>query len=323
MRRGRLAAVAVAVSMLSLTACTSWEAAAVCASPLLVTATGHPEAGGRALHLWEPDGRSTLLDSDVRTWESQLSPDGDTVAMTSPEGEYSDALGYDKSRVALLSLESGTVTPVSADIEGSNVGNLAWSADGSEVAFIRQSVTDEGEIVAVRIEDGTERRLLALGMETAHTFAWSSERRELLIPRYPAPDSSSPIELRRYSVDTGDHVVVDTPHRSIGQLAWSDDGRFVAMSADIPGTGRPRLFVLDVETGNSMPVDRRRGGVRSMIWSGPYLLYTYFVWTPDDATYLMRWDSRSQERERMDRPGWETLLDEFTSISSPRCVSGQ
>lgn len=36
-----------------------------------------------------------------------------------------------------------------------------------------------------------------------------------------------------------------------------------------PDTTRTRLFVLEVGTGDSLPVDRRRGGPGSMTWSGP------------------------------------------------------
>jgi Tol biopolymer transport system component len=126
-------------------------------------------------------------------------------------------------------------------------------------------------------------------------------------------------ELRRYSLDTGYYLVVDTPHQFINQIAWSPDGRYLAMAADIPGEGRRRLFVLDLESGESSPLDRRRGGPQALTWSGRYLIYTYFVWTPDDRLYLMRWDSRSERRRQVDRPGMDSVLTRFGSISAARC----
>jgi len=93
------------------------------------------------------------------------------------------------------------------------------------------------------------------------------------------------------------------------------------MKTDSPGTGRIRLWVLDLETGDSQPVDRRRGGPRSITWSGPYLFYTYFVWTPDDELKLMRWDSTSQERARITGPDLERLGGQDVTVSVPRCLS--
>ena len=128
--------------------------------------------------------------------------------------------------------------------------------------------------------------------------------------------------LWRYSIETGEHVVVPTPHTSIRDIAWSPDGRLVAMAADIPGTGRNRLYVLDLETGDSHPVDRRRGGPTSMSWSGPYLFYTYYDWTGEDQVVLRSWDSTTGERSRVSAPGvpdpvfpsaWEA------TVSAPRC----
>jgi dipeptidyl aminopeptidase/acylaminoacyl peptidase len=317
-------AVALLVSVLSLSACSSLLLGP-CASPPLVTTSGHPEGGGLAVHWWEPDGSSVALDPGRLGWDAVVSPDGTTVAFDSPEGSYSDSNGYPKSRVALLTIETGEVTPVSADIPNSTVGDLRWSSDGSEVAFVRR-VDDVREIVAVRVDDGAERSLITLNDRQSGSFDWSSDGRELLVPTYsnlPAPLPPAPqptMELRRYSIETGDYVAVDTPHSSIGHIAWSPDGRFVGMSADIPGTARPwRLYVLDLESGISSPIDRRRGGPASLTWSGSYLLYTYWLRVGDDPLVLMRWDSRLQDRELVDRPGIENVLHRFGSISAPTC----
>ena len=320
------ATVSSAVVVLSLSGCTSWVVAAACADPPLVTTTAlDPVSGDTTVSLWHPDGRRTELTSGRAGPGAVISPDGRSVAFPVPEGEYSDSLGYAKSRVAVQSVGTGDLTLLSADVPDAWVGYLQWSPDGSEVAFLRD-LGAVREIAAVRVEDGAERRLLELDAGQFGSFGWSSDGRELLVPTsldMLVPPSEWPpeprTELRRYSVDTGDHVVVDTPHTNIGPVAWSPDGRLVAMTANIPGTDRPRLFVLDVESGVSTAVDRRRGGPQSMTWSGPFLLYVYEVWTPDDARYLMRWDSTSQERARLDRPGLDAAVGWFGAISAPRC----
>lgn len=110
---------------------------------------------------------------------------------------------------------------------------------------------------AVRVADGEERRLIELTAEQGFgSSGWSPDGRDLLIPTNSA-------ELRRYSIDTGDYVLVETPHSIIDDVTWSPDGRLVAMKADIPGAGRVRQYVFDLETGESQPVDRRRGVPRS------------------------------------------------------------
>jgi WD40 repeat protein len=326
------AVVGLMVSVLPLSACTSWISGP-CAAPPLVTTSGYPDTGGVALHRWEPDGRFRAFDPGEIAWQAVVSPDGSTVSFASPDEGYSDTNGYARSHVALLSLGTGKVTRLSSDVSDARVDSVQWSADGSEVAFTR--IRDGGrqrEIVATRVEDGRERTLLTLSDGQDNQFAWSSDRHELLVhlvpsllaPPVSAPGQVTPLpheEFWLHSLDTGDHVVVETPHSSIGRFAWSPDGRFVAMGADIPGTTRYRLYVLDLESGISLLVDRRRGGPTSMTWSGPYLLYTYWLRVGGDPLVLMRWDSRSQDRDRVDRPGLETVLDRSGMISAPRCSS--
>jgi Tol biopolymer transport system component len=128
---------------------------------------------------------------------------------------------------------------------------------------------DVREIAAVNVESRRECRLLTLAEgSTFPSFGWSADGEELLVSSWD--DGSGESRLRRYSVTTGELVVVSSPHTLIGRIAWSPTGRLVAMDATMPGTGRTRLFVLDLQTGISEPVDRRAGAVRSMTWSGPY-----------------------------------------------------
>jgi Tol biopolymer transport system component len=305
---------------LSTTACTSF--AANCTAPTLVTTSGDP--GHVTVHLWQPFGSHQTLTTGPATAGAVVSPDGRRVAYVLPYGQYDDTTGYPKSRVAVLSLETRDVTPLSADIPGSNVGDVQWSPDGTEIAFERQGAGGT-QIVAVRLEDGVERTLIDLDdHRQSGVFAWSTDGRELLVPTFPS--STPPIgsrrpttELWRYVIDTGYHSVIETPHQWIGQIAWSPDGRFVAMAADIPDTTRDRLFVLDLDTGVSTPIDRRRGNPESLTWSGRYLFYVYFVWTPDHAQYLMRWDSGTGKRAHVERPGQKEVLGRYGSISAPSC----
>jgi Tol biopolymer transport system component len=311
--------------MLSATACTSF--AGNCTSPMLVTTFGDPAAHDGGVHLWRPFGHHETLATDPAAGAT-LSPEGSAVAYVLPSGQYDDTNGpgHLQSRVAVLSLATRQVRPLSADIPRSTVSDLQWSADGTEIAFVRRDAGSR-QIDAVRVADGAERKLIELNDRQSGTFAWSADGRELLVPTSPSsfPPIGSPqptSELWRYFIDTGYHAVIQTPHQWIGGLAgiaWSPDGRFVAMGATIPDTTRDRLFVLDLDTGVSSPIDRRRGNPESLTWSGRYLFYLYYVWTPDDARYLMRWDSRSGKRVRVQRPGQNEVLGGYGTISAPSC----
>jgi Tol biopolymer transport system component len=312
----RVLAVASAL-ILSGAACTSFAAVVRCAVPPLVIATGDPLLGNTAIQLWQPDGRMQVLSADPAAEQPAVSPDGRTVAFALGEGVWSDGLGYLKSRVAILSVGTRDVSVVSADIPLTTVANLQWSHDGSQVAFVRWGM-DVREIVSVDVENRRERRLLTLAEGSIYpSFGWSADGAELLVSAWD--DESAASGLRRYSVATGEYVEVPSPHTLIGGIAWSPAGRLVAMEANIPGTDRTRLFVLDLETGSSQPVDRRGGAVRSMTWSGPYLVYTYLIRAPDEAVVLMTWNSSTGERVQGNSPGLDTL-NSFARISAPGCA---
>ena len=292
------------------TACTSFAETAECGAPPLVALSEAP-----AIELWRPDGASELLSDDRAASWPTLSPDGETVALALGQGAFSDAAGWQSSRVALLSVDSGEVSLLSREVPGAQVANLQWSPSGAEVLFVRFG-TEIREIVAVDVESGEERRVLQLSDGQA-AFTVSPDGTEMLVPTHVDPARSTVTELWRYFLGSGHHVVV-TAQEGIGQVAWSPGGRWVALQALLPGTTRLRLFMLDIETGKSVPVDLRRGGPMAMTWSGPYLLYVYNV-GPAPELALMSWDSRTQRRASIERAG----LDRFGygPLSAPRCDS--
>jgi Tol biopolymer transport system component len=300
-----------------LTACTSWATTVACADPPLVLSSSDSLTGDSQWMLRQPDGRTEDITPTPAAHEPVLSPDGRTIAFALGEGPFSDSFGWEESRVAVLPLESREVRVLSSDLPGTIVRGLQWSADGSEIMFLRSGSTPEA--AAIRIDGGTERRLPLLTDGQVPAGSWSPDGRELMLVTF----GQGTAELRRVTIATGEHVVVPTPHTWIRDIAWSPDGRRVAMEADIPGAGRPRLYVLDLETGESHPVDRRRGGPTSISWSGPYLFYTYFDWTGEDRVVLVRWDSTTGRRTEVSAPGrpdpafppvWGA------AVSAPRCT---
>jgi Tol biopolymer transport system component len=298
--------------MVSVSACASFAGAGSldCAAPPVVSTSGHQLAGDHAVVLWQPDGQLVELSDELAAEQPVFSPDGRSVAVELGQGEWSDGLGYPESRVAVLSVDTHELRVVSADVPHTRVARLHWSADGSEVAFIRD-LDDGREIVAVDVETGEEQQLLRLsGRPALPDFAWSPDGRELLVNTQQHGGS----ELRRWSVDTGRSVVVQTPDTLVSHIAWSPDGRSVALAGFDTDTVRSELFALDLGTGRARLVDDGES-VGSVTWSGPYLLYTYAAgssWT------LRAWDARTGERTLSDRPGTRAIPDR-ARISAPAC----
>ena len=308
-----------ALVVVTCTACTSFAETAECSAPRLVTMAGAasaPLTTDPTVELWNPDGGSEVISDDPAVAWPAASPDGETVAVALGEGEWSEADGWTSSRVALLSVNSGEVTVLSKEVPGGQVAHLQWSKSGTEIAFTR-SWPRGREVAAVDVETGEERRLLPL-VGGQLPFTWSPDGREMLVPTHVGPAGETTIELRRYFLGSGHHVVVPTSVEGIGPIAWSPGGRWIALQAFLPGATDLRLFVLDDESGETVPVDLRRGSPGSMTWSGPFLLYTYTA-GPDSQPTLMSWDSRTQRRTTVERPG----LERFAAgpISAPRCDS--
>jgi Tol biopolymer transport system component len=307
---GKIRSLAACV-VVTCTACTSFAETAECGAPPLVGVSDTP-----AIELWSSDGDAEVLSDDPAASWPVLSPDGETVAIALGEGEFSDAAGWESSRVALLDVDSGEVSLLSREVPGAQVAYLQWSPSGAEVVFVRFG-GDIREIVAVDLETGEERRVLRLS-DGQGDFTVSPDGTEMLVPTYVDPAGSTVIELRRYFLGSGHHVVLTTFDSGIGQISWSPGGRWVAVQEFLPEPPRLRLFVLDIETGESSPVDLRRGEPMSMTWSGPYLLYVYNV-GPAPELALMSWDSRTLRRAQIDRDGLERFG--YGPISAPRCDS--
>lgn len=199
----RLAKVALLpVATLLVVACGGSGSTASCADPVPVTSAGQDmQTGASDLHLWQPDGDREPLPVDRPGWGPVLSPDGRSVAFVRLEGEYTDTLGIDRSRVAVVSLESGNVDFLTPNVPGIRGYDLQWSADGTEIAFSR-TTGETLEIAAVGGADGVQRTLVPSAENYHGSFSWSSESDEVLLIDLVAPEELTP--LRRYSVDTGD-----------------------------------------------------------------------------------------------------------------------
>jgi Tol biopolymer transport system component len=133
---------------------------------------------------------------------------------------------------------------------------LTWSPDGSRLAYACTIVADGdqvGRIYTIR-PDGTGRRLLRTGTESAYWPTWSPNGKRVAFSTEPAPVvATRDVNTDRPSrwVRSAIYVVgLDGSHQQVVTRAgaapdWSPDGTTIVYSALACGVGRTRLVTPD------------------------------------------------------------------------------
>jgi len=151
-----------------------------------------------------------------------LSPDGGRIAF-SWNGESPDMPGFDLYVKPVGSERHTRLTHAPA-----LAVSAAWSPDGTELAFARNSASDGG-VFLIAATGGTERKLVvaAFAVESLSKPAWSPDGRTLA---YSAIDDSSSQTLRLLALDSLEsRPLANTPACwHAGAPAWSPDGRRLA-----------------------------------------------------------------------------------------------
>jgi Tol biopolymer transport system component len=201
------------------------------------------ESSGDGTPSWSPDARriayTTLrYDQDGRMLESAqihvMNADGSgDRALTSPPGHQIDP---------------------------------AWSPDGSRIAFAITRVSGVNADLFVMNGDGANSHNITATPATGEgTPAWSPDGSRIAYSLASPgnngdiftvrPDGSDPVQLTR------------TPNLNEGNPAYSPDGTKIAYNADVGGTLRAELFVMDADGGNQTDVSQRAGGEYFPTWS--------------------------------------------------------
>ncbi len=139
----------------------------------------------------------------------------------------------------------------------------AWSPDGREIAFIRDS--SSGGDVYVREADGTgsDRRMVHLD-RAAQEVVWSHDGRWLLVRTETGAVGTGDILAVRASGDTGVVGVATTPFTEL-QPALSPDDRWVAFVSNENGTNE--IYVRPFPNSNAGHWQVSNGGGGSPAWS--------------------------------------------------------
>jgi len=128
-------------------------------------AVGTPErhSSGSNVPTWTPDGRSvtcTLLLPDSRTAWPWATGRADTDHFNR---DYHPERARGGTQICLIDLQTGEITPITPDEPPTWNFRLAWSPDGSRLAFMR---ADIGRLPKVWVmdADGGNKRLLSSGL---------------------------------------------------------------------------------------------------------------------------------------------------------------
>jgi dipeptidyl aminopeptidase/acylaminoacyl peptidase len=282
--------------------------------------------GRRYSQIWIADvatGRSARLGSAADTTSTcRWSPDGSHVAWLAGESEgevlfVSLPDGSDARRIAVL---SGTNHPIPAAGE-----RLAWSPDGSQLAFVTATPgpeTDEaaGDPMVItrylfkptwwegstRFNDNRRLhvfvadvarqavRQLTDGVHYEHSISWSPRGDEILFVSNREPDPDRVFNNDIFAVDAGDRFIrriTDTKSAEY-EPSWSPDGRSIVFL----GTKRPltssettmedtHVWVVDADGRNRREV----GGVIDNRQGRA-------VWSPDGDALYFTVEERGDER---------------------------
>ena len=190
----------------------------------------------------------------------------------------------------------GCAPPAEPNVFGAPAQDLAWSPDGSRLAYacaVAHGGVEVGRIYTIR-PDGTGRRLLRTGMSSAYWPSWSPDGKRIAFSTEPAPfvptrgtNSGHPrrwVHSAIYVVDVGgSHRQLVT--RAGAAPVWSPDGTTIAYSplacTNVWGkTRRTRLVTPDGRDVTPHSRAGRCGGI------GPAALGA--AWSPDGRRLAVR-----------------------------------
>ncbi|WP_419916785.1 cell wall-binding repeat-containing protein [Candidatus Poriferisodalis sp.] len=203
---------------------------------------------GYLAHIWtaNADGsrRTQLTDGQFRDYAPTWSPDGETIAYVRTRQEE---LPVSRGGTALFTVEASIVTmdrggrTQSSAVIGAVVGNrLAWSPDGSQIAFV------QGSALVLLTVDGSSTRTVLAGASGLGGLSWSPDGRRIAYVRY---DHTKPTQRRVMvaEVEGSRHELVAEVTGSVPAVDWSPDGQLLLYS--VRDGGERRVYVAGAGAG--------------------------------------------------------------------------
>ena len=209
-----------------------------------------------------PKIASFTTDGGLKSYPA-LSPDGERVAYTWA------GTADDNWDIYVKALGAGA-EPLRLTRDPANDWAPAWSPDGRQIAFVRES--DDGAALYTVPSMGGQERRLGDGSVPRSGVSWSPDGSSLVFAEQATRDE--PARIVRLSLETLEtQPLTSPPEGSRGDLlaVVSPDGRLVAFArTSLAGTGGLDVWVQPLE-----------GGEARQLTSGDYWRLEGLAWTPD------------------------------------------
>jgi TolB protein len=210
--------------------------------------------------------RGTLYDGNATVGWGAWSPDGSRVAYTlerpglRSEIVVADSDGSDPETIVAED-DTGAVGP--------DLLNVAWSPDGTQIAYsgrtLRRGVANR--TVFIVDADGRGRPTVLEGHWEA--VSWSPDGRRLVLVGFPDPEDPT---FDLYTSDPNGSNLARLTHDAVIERApsWSPDGRQIVYSTD------PGVFVMAADGSDVRRLTDRRGWDLLPVWSpdGAWIAFT-------------------------------------------------
>lgn len=235
----------------------------------IVFASDRPTSGpAGVLNLWvmgtDGSNPTLMVGTGFDDVVGQVSPDGTELVFQSNETDDAE----------LLTAPADPGTGVS-HLTNNSVpdGQPAWSADGSQIAFVSDRDGDSG----------TPPNLFVMDADGTNVLQLTDNSEEEGIPSW-SPDGSTIVfgvggdgfgEVMAIAPDgTNLRNLTDDPAGD-GDPAWSPDGSQIAFVSDRAATGDPEIYVMDADGSNVTRVTTTAGLERWPTWSadGTRIIY--------------------------------------------------
>jgi len=172
-------------------------------------------------------------------------PDGKSFTFV---GYHDLAEGKTVNDIYTIPANGGKAQKLTSDTDHVADASVAWSPDGSLIAFYSDDGSEDGKVVKLLPVRGSRARVLVEGLKGSHDeadLAWSPDGKQLA---YINND-----RIWKVSLEDGKSVEVKTGLDAVHQgIAWSPDGRTIAFSAR--QGGEQELWLME----NFLPPAARR-----------------------------------------------------------------
>jgi hypothetical protein len=215
-------------------------------------------------------------------YNKKLSPNGETlVGFTSTyrESGFGD--------LVVIDLTTWITRQITYDDGMKRMDDLFWSPDNHTIGFSMSG--NPHEIWLMDIYQG-EKRFFAEG----EIATWSPDGQRIAVADYiDTPSGETTFVLRILDLDSGKGEEVFQQEgvlQCYAGLAWSPDGRYIALSWSEPSTYESMLYVLDLETREAKPMMANSIDHGSLGWTadGEWLAVGFAGGA--GTTWFVRWD---------------------------------